>query len=275
MSSSAEVATAGEGSSLPPSLSEAQLSVFWEGIVANGDDARRMAVRFVGRQSVDDVVNTAAILFAESLQRPKKPRAFPATDDDFRRQFLVIVRNHAIDCVRDSNAAERPVHSHWAEEPEPVVGGRKVADRALDRVFARNGDGKYDAPAPAERRAKDDAGELDQILRCHLPDLSRMQREIIVETFFEKRKRAEVARRLGISVKTYDNHLQAAFRSLRQLLAKDADEFTNVDRSVWYDLIEALRERYEAARLRMPSGKRGNGSTTDGDCGKIAGAGAA
>ena len=58
-------------------------------------------------------------------------------------------------------------------------------------------------------------------------------------------------------------------------LPQDADELTNVDRSVWYDLIEALCERYAAARLRVPSSKRGNGSTTDGDCGIIADAGAA
>jgi hypothetical protein len=49
--------------------------------------------------------------------------------------------------------------------------------------------------------------------------------------------------RLGISVNTHDNHLQAAFRSLRHLLTQDADAFTDVDRSLWYDLIEELRQR--------------------------------
>jgi DNA-binding CsgD family transcriptional regulator len=40
-----------------------------------------------------------------------------------------------------------------------------------------------------------------------------MQCQIILETLFERRKRAEVAPRLGISEHTYDNHVQDAFRS--------------------------------------------------------------
>ena len=49
----------------------------------------------------------------------------------------------------------RQAREQWAKAPEPSVGGRKVADRELDRVFARNDDGEYDAPARAELRAKD------------------------------------------------------------------------------------------------------------------------
>ena len=86
MSNSAEVAIAGEGNSPSPSLSDAQLSAFWAGIVSHLDAARRMAGLFVARESVDDVVNTAAILFVESLEPPKKAR-FPKTDDEFRRRF--------------------------------------------------------------------------------------------------------------------------------------------------------------------------------------------
>lgn len=253
MSNFDDVAAAGEGDSPASALSDDQLAAFWAGVLSNQDAARRMARRFVSRNSADDVVNTAAILFVESLQRPRKPARFPETDQDFRRRFLAIVRNHAIDCVRHSDGADRPVHAHWGDEPEPVVGGRKVADRELDQVFSRNDDGKYDAPAPVELRDKDRADELDQMLRCHLPTLPRMQRQVIEETFFEGRKRAEVAQRLGISVNTYDNHLQAGFRALRHLLSKDADVFTEVDRSVWYDLIEELRERYEASRVRRVS----------------------
>jgi RNA polymerase sigma factor (sigma-70 family) len=253
MSNSDDVAAAGEGDSPASALSDEQLAAFWAGIVSNQDAARRMARRFVSRHSADDVVNSAAILFVESLQRPRKPAQFPETDHDFRRRFLAIVRNHAIDCVRPGDHGDRPVHAHWGDEPEPVVGGRKVADRELDQVFSRNDDGKYDAPAPVELRDKDRADELDQLLRCHLPTLPRMQRQVVEETFFQGRKRAEVAQRLGISVNTYDNHLQAGFRALRHLLSKDADVFTEVDRSVWYDLIEELRERYEASRVRRVS----------------------
>jgi DNA-directed RNA polymerase specialized sigma24 family protein len=224
-----------------------------------------MAAQFVRRQSVDDVVNSAVILFVESLQRPEKPARIPATEDEFRGRFLAIVRNHAIDCVRDSDGPERPIHCHWAKAPEPAVGGRKVADRELDQVFARNDHGKYDAPAPTERRAKDDVDELYQIIRCHLDDLSHARREIIVETFFEGRKRAEVAARHGISVYTYDNHLQAAFRSLRDSMTQVVDISSDLDRPHWYDVVEKLSERHAAARLRRVSGKKGKRSTSEGD----------
>ena len=86
-----------------------------------------------------------------------------------------------------------------------------------------------------------------------------------VETFFEARKRAEVARRLGISVHTYDNYVQAAFYSLRHRLTQDADVFTDFDRSLWYDRIEELRARDAAARRRRASGTTGERSTTEGE----------
>lgn len=265
MSNSAEVATAGEGNSPSTSLSDAQYAAFWDGIVSNDDAARAMAAQFVSRQSVDDVVHSAAVLFIESLERPEKPARFPATDDEFRRRFLFIVRNHAIDCVRVSDSPEHPIHSHWAEAPEPIVGGRKLADRELDQVFARNDIGTYDAPAPTEEHAKLDPAQLEEILRCHLADLPPMQRRIMHETFFDGRKRAEIARRVGISVKTYDCHVQAAFRFLRVSLPQDALAFTEVDRSPWYDLIEELYERYESARRCRASGKKGKRSNLEGE----------
>ena len=265
MSNSDEVATAGEGNSPSPSLSEAQRAAFWAGIRSNTDIARRTARKFVSRQDVDDVVHTATVFFFESLQGPKKPARFPSTDDEFRRRFLIIVRNHAIDCVRDYDGSECPTHSQWGVVREPVVGGRKVADRALERDFARNDKAKYDAPAPEESRPDDDVDHLHFILLAQLPDLPEMQRKVIEQTFLEGRKRAEIARRLRISVKTYDNHLQAAFRSLRRHLRDCADVLTGLDRSRWYDIIEALSDRYEATRLRRTSGKKGERSNVEGE----------
>src|SRR5689334_5617423 len=112
MSNSAEVAIAGAGHSTSSSLSEAQLSAFWAGILSHTDAARRMAGLFVSRENVDDIVHTATIHFVESLEPPRKAR-FPKTDDEFRRRFLVIVRNHAINCIHDRNASEHPIHTHW------------------------------------------------------------------------------------------------------------------------------------------------------------------
>ena len=237
------------------SLSEAQLSAFWARIVANLDAARGVA-RSVSKRNVNDVVHTAALLFLEDAQRSKDPEPFPACEDRFRRKFLTVVRNHAVDCVRDRKRPACPIHCHWGIDVEPTVGGHNVADRELDTVFARNDNGKYDAFAPAERRPQDDREQLREILRCHVDDLPPMQQQVIHLTYFEGQTRAEVARCLGISVKTYDCHRLGALEFLRQSVPQEVLTFTEVDRSIWYDLIEELVERHDARRRHRGAGKR-------------------
>ena len=241
-------------------LTEAQRDAFWAGIVANRDAARRVARKIVSRQNVDDVVHTAALRFVESLQGPK-PSPFPATDGELRALFLDIVRRYAIDCVRDSKRPALPIHSHWGMVWEPVVGGHNVADRELDSVFARNDQGEYDAPTAAARREQDDVEQLHEILELHLDSLSEAQREILVESFFEEGKRADIAARRGITESTYDNHRQAAFKALRDSLAAVVEGSTGFDRSLWYDRVEELIERYAArlqGRFSSKKGKRSN-----------------
>ena len=165
---------------------------------------------------------------------------------------------------------------------EPSVGGRRAGDRELDHVFARNDHGKYDAPAPIEPRPQDDVEALREILLEHVNDLPPMQYEVVFQTFFEGRKRAAVAASLGISVKTYDCHRAAAFRFLGITLPQDALAYPELDRSVWYDIIEEFRERRDAASVLRPcrkKGKRsrseGDRSKSDGDDGKTTGSAAA
>jgi DNA-directed RNA polymerase specialized sigma24 family protein len=142
-------------------------------------------------QSVEDVVNTAALLFVEDAQR--------------------------------SNA------------PEPFVGGHNLANRALDTLFARNDDGKYDAAAPTVRRAKDDLDGLHYILRSHMEDLSQTQREIIDETYFKEEPRDGIAARRGISLNTYDNDRKAACNRLRDSMVAVVDFSTDIDLPDWYN----------------------------------------
>ena len=108
----------------------------------------------------------------------------------------------------------------------------------------------------------DDAQQLRKILRSCLPDLTPMQRRIVHEAFFKGRKRAAVADRLGISVKTYDVHLQRAFGWYRRFLSEEALAYSEVDRSAWYDLFEELCERYDSARALRVSRKKGKRSTS-------------
>jgi len=81
------------------------------------------------------------------------------------------------------------------------------------------------------------------------------------ETFFEQRKRAEVAQRLGISACTYDNHLQAAYRALRTGMMEVVEISTDFDRPSSYDLVEILNGRHAAKQLRRTSRKKGKRST--------------
>jgi hypothetical protein len=165
------------------------------------------------------------------------------------------------------------VHSQSGVVSEPTVSGNNVADRELDSVFARNDERKYAAPAPAARREQDDVEQLRHILERHLDDLSHAQREILVESFFDEEKRADIAARRGMTESTYDNHRQAAFRALRESLAVDVEASTDIDRSIWYDRVEELIER-RAARLRgHSSSKKGKRSNSKGKRGNARGEG--
>lgn len=246
-------------------LSEAQLSACWAGIVANLDAARRIAARFVSKQSVDDIVHTAAVLFVECAQRSTTPEPFPADEERFRRKFLTTVRNHAIDCLRESKRPPCPVHSHWGVDPELTVAGRNLADRELDTVFARNDQGKYDAPAPTVRDAQDDLDGLHNILCNHMEELSQTQREIIQETYFEEQPRDEIVARRGISSNTYDNHRKAACSRLRDSMMAVVDFATDIDLPVWYDRIEEMNKRHAARQRRRASRKNAKCSSSGGD----------
>lgn len=272
MSDSTEVTSAGKEHQSRPSLSEEQLATFWAGVDSHRDAACRMAGTFVSPEIVEDIVHTAALRFIDSLQRPDEPKPFPADDGEFRRRFLRIVRNHAINCGH-SEGSDSPVHSNWGMASEPSVGGRRADDRELDHVFARNDRGEYDAPAPIEPRPQDDVEALREILQAFVTDLPPMQREVISQTFFEGRKRAVVAAALGISVKTYDNHLQAAFRFLRVQLPIESLAYPELDRSVWYDIFEEMHERRYAASALRASTKKGKRSTPEGDRSKSEGDG--
>jgi len=272
ISSSDESASAGEAQSTPGSLSEAQLATFWDGIVANLDAARRLAARFVSSQSVEDVVHTVALLFVEDAQRSTGKEPFPATADRFRRKFLTMVRNHAVDCIRGIKHPHSPVHSHWGVDEEPFVGGHNLANRELDTVFARNDHGKYDAPAPTVRRAEDDLDSLHAILRSHMEDLTQTEREIIEETCFQGEPRHKIAARRGITMNTYDNHKKAACRKLRESMMAVVYFATDIDLPDWYDRIEEMNKRHGARQRRHASRKKENRSSSGGDRSNIEGA---
>jgi hypothetical protein len=95
-------------------------------------------------------------------------------------------------------------------------------------------------------------------VRSHRPVLPRTQRQIILETFSSVGNRRTSAQRLGISVNTYDNHVQAAFRSRRQPVDPGCRRVTEVDRSFWYDDIEEFFDRYEASHRAARPRKKGN-----------------
>jgi len=68
-------------------------------------------------------------------------------------------------------------------------------------------------------------------------------------------------KRRGISESTYDNDLQAAYRSLRTGMMAVVETSTDFDRPYWYDLVETLNGRHTARELRRTSRKKGKRST--------------
>jgi hypothetical protein len=74
-------------------------------------------------------------------------------------------------------------------------------------------------------------------------------------------------------VRSYDNQVEAAFRSLRHLLTLDADAVTDLHHSLWCDRVEGLRECEAASRLRRASGKTGESSKSEGERSNIEGDG--
>jgi len=114
------------------------------------------------------------------------------------------------------------------------------------------------------RNDQDDIDELHQILKRHLDDLSPAQGEILVESFFEEGKRADIAARRGMTESTYDDHRQTAFKALRESLAVDVEVSAAIDRSIWYDHLEELIER-RVVRLRgCSSSKKGKCLNSEG-----------
>jgi len=214
---------------------------------------------------VEDVVHTAAVLFVEDAKRSTNPEPFPANEDRFRRTFLKMVWNHAIDCIRDSKRPACPVHSHWGIDPEPFVGGHNLANRGLDTVFARNDRGKYDALAPTVRRAKDDFDGLHDILGDHLEEMSQTQREVIDDEFLEGRTGAKIAARRGIRMNSCDTQRRAAFLTRRDSMTTVADLSTVIDLPNGYGRIEEMSKRDAARKRRGAAGKKENRSTFGGD----------
>jgi RNA polymerase sigma factor (sigma-70 family) len=272
MSTSIKVAPAGNGFSTPAPLTDAELEAFWARVITYTDAARALAAKYVGRADADDIVHSAAILFIESFSRPGNPAKYPRTDEEFRRCFLKIVHNHATDCVRSTRTTARPVHSHWGSEPEPLIGGRKLGDRSLDRVFARNDRNTYDAPASDDQPIRGKNQDLDAILSRTHDELPSHQNMAIYMTFIEGYDRHTVAELMGISVNTYDVHMQRAYKTFRKNLTKEAAECTDAGESIWYRLIEELNVRYERARFRRAGAKKRarstaevEGSTNEGD----------
>jgi len=138
-------------------------------------------------------------------------------------------------------------------------------DRALDPLFARNDDGKYDAPAPTVRRAKDDFDGLHDILGDHLEEMSQTQREVIDDEFLEGRTGAKIAARRGIRMNSCDTQRRAAFLTRRDSMTTVADLSTVIDLPNGYGRIEEMSKRDAARKRRRATGKKENRSSSRGD----------
>ena len=72
-------------------------------------------------------------------------------------------------------------------------------------------------------------------------------------------------RMAGISIRTDDNHVHAAFHSLRHLFTHDAGAFTDIVHALRYDRIEAHLRAPAGSSPRRSSGKKGERSMFEGE----------
>jgi RNA polymerase sigma factor (sigma-70 family) len=251
MPDSVEVATADAGDSPPTSLTDAQVAAFWDSVIANQDAARKSIRKIVGRDAAQDLVHTGAIRFLESLSRGNAQ--FPATSEEFTYRFLRVVRTCALDCVRDDKHKYLP-HFNWGKEHQPDVHGHKLGDRDLSTLFGPIDKATLEVPAPEPLWERDDVDRLDLILQGCISALPPMQQKIVA-AFMDGGKRRDIAEDLKISPNTYDNHLRAAFSTLRKQLTKEAAAFKDSDPSRWYAMIEDLRGRHDT-RQRLAAAER-------------------
>jgi RNA polymerase sigma factor (sigma-70 family) len=208
----------------------------------------RRALRAARKRGVEDapeILQAAMCHVIESVTRQQEPRPMPASEREFSKEFLHAVRYIAMATVRGNTRYTAPVHTHWGAAPAPVS-RRKVPERLLCQDFedidehegeaAGDDDSIGDEPLPLPKHRgpcwpkidRDQMqAELERILALVMAQLSGMQREV-VELQLAGVSRDECARRLGISVKTFDIHWSRARKRMRLLLMQGVWRFPDL-----------------------------------------------
>jgi hypothetical protein len=182
-----------------------------------------------------DVVHEAVAVMIGAATRATDPEPLARDEQVFSMQFMGLVRRIGRSTVREGDTRDVPIHSFWGECGQPRVSARKSPARELIQDHKRLDtmpasdlvDGEpRDEPQPRPKHRRPAwiwpdrvqlRAELSMIFDEAIKQLARMQRRVI-ELELDGVPREEAAKRLRISVKTYDIHLAAAKENLRHLL---------------------------------------------------------
>ena len=148
---------------------------------AHAGELRSFARRRIGREEAEDIVQDA---YLQLLQR-----GGAAALDHPRPYLFRIAANLTVDFAR------------------------KLKDRARYAEEHAGGDGLCDA-LPGPEQAAGDAAELRRI-EARLAELPRLCREAFLLSRLEELSYAEIAAKLGVSVRTVDRYMAKALAHLR------------------------------------------------------------
>jgi len=268
-------------------LTDEQYTTFWTWYKTSLKAGRKFARKYVEKGDGWDVVDDAVVAMLDEMTREIAPRPFPKTEGQFCGRFFTKVRDRAVDYRRGCAPAEHPVRTRWGKA-ERRLPARFSPDRPLWKIFD-----SLDAEAIAVANEEPEPcafvvhHELPLGLRryphlnwnafnlelvtflnnCVYARLPIGQGKVIGETYFTvsdepktPRSRKEIAKKLGISVKTYDEHHRRAIEKLRPMVAGWSRSFDPYDENPWPGIIEAMSLSWKA---RQAADGDGGQSETD------------
>jgi|SRR5581483_163793 len=205
----------------PPSdpLTPDQQALFDRGYRRCERRALSIARKIAGDANAEDIVHAALVWLVFLVTRKEDRRKMPADEKEFGRRFLGLIHLIGKSTVWTPDV-EPPAHTGWGQPSVPVL-GRKKPERLLTRDMESLDEASIDIVFETEDLRDEDRelGFLRVILLYNACQLGLKQLRVVVE-YVKETPREIAAKKLGISVKTFDNTLARAKVRLREMVLK-------------------------------------------------------
>ncbi len=211
------------------------------------------AIRKAGRRRAEDVLGTVLCSLTAAFGRRLDPLVPPPTDERMTKLIFTAIQNASIDAHRaaveedllftrvDAATVETDQDPDvWAHEKLPEGWNRNGAEDAgrPDPEVLEMGT----AAAVGEGERFDEVTIVFEMMEALLP-LTIQQSEVVWGLYIDDKSRREVATELGISVRTVDAHLQAAFKTLRRIIG---ERIPGIESERVAEMVRQLQGRHAA-----------------------------